>query len=134
MTKLTNQEIFDKALFGIRAQNYVKSEKIDICAYRGDGGLKCVVGHCIDDETANLWDIKDDSSISHIGKTDPTFLLFFDFEQIDFLERLQFVHDGMNDTGKLNPKVHNKELFETGMKELAEHFDLVYTEPTEQQL
>lgn len=41
---LTAQELYDRALFGIRRQEY------ESCRYRGDNGLKCTLGHAIDDE------------------------------------------------------------------------------------
>ena len=47
---MTNQEAFDRALQGIRAQGYRQSGSGGVCMYRGPDGLKCGVGHCIPDE------------------------------------------------------------------------------------
>ena len=92
MTQLTNQEIFDKALFGIRAQNYQRSVYDYSCRYRGENGTKCAVGHCIDDETAAVWDKLTDTTISGIAvnvKIRESFEKFFNLEQIKFLMQLQ---------------------------------------------
>lgn len=58
LTPLTRQEMFDKALFGIRKQGYRQSTSADVescgyksCAYVGkEIGLHCAVGHCLTEE------------------------------------------------------------------------------------
>lgn len=46
------QEIFDAAYRGLAAQGFMQSKASDEngCAYRGDGGKKCAVGHLIPDD------------------------------------------------------------------------------------
>jgi hypothetical protein len=52
-TQITNQQAFDAALFGIRAQNYERSGWMDEgdfhCMYRDSAGRKCAVGHILPD-------------------------------------------------------------------------------------
>lgn len=47
-----NQILFNKAYLGLKAQGFRQSMNADQdeCAYRGSGGLKCAIGHCIPDE------------------------------------------------------------------------------------
>ncbi len=100
-TKLTSQEIFDKALFGIRGQDYKQSGSPSECKYRytdeNDTKLCCAVGHCIDDETAERWDSGlSDTSIENVFKLWPsTFNQFFDESQLPLLSDLQHAHDGV---------------------------------------
>lgn len=125
MTKLTNQEIFNKALFGIREQNYEQSGKDDSCAYRGKNGTKCAVGHCIDDATAERWDGFFDSSIRSIFHHSPEeYSKVFDNEQLPLLAALQAVHDTTLD---LLSFAFGQAEFEQEMKNIAQQFNLVYT-------
>jgi len=126
MTQLTNQEIFDKALFGIRAQNYQRSVYDYSCRYRGENGTKCAVGHCIDDETAAVWDKLTDTTISGIAvnvKIRESFEKFFNLEQIKFLMQLQRAHD-VSLSGSVP-------IFENAMQNIAISHGLHYTEPQE---
>ncbi len=101
MTKLTSQEIFDKALFGIRGQDYKQSGSPSECKYRytdeNDTKLCCAVGHCIDDDTAEMWDGGlSDTSIENVFKLWPSmFNQFFDESQLPLLSDLQHAHDGV---------------------------------------
>ncbi len=54
---MDRQAIFTKAYLGLKAQNFERSMAAFAgsrfpakCAYRGDGGKKCALGHCIPDE------------------------------------------------------------------------------------
>lgn len=49
MSERTRQEIFDIAYQGLAAQEFKQSKGGVGCAYRGYGGLKCAVGHLIED-------------------------------------------------------------------------------------
>lgn len=127
MAQLSNQEIFDKALFGIRNQGYKKSAKDSACLYRStqkDGSaLACAVGHCIPDDVAHLWDAAShNTSIGAIyhshGKH---FSEFFSEESLPLLKELQSVHDAMT----------FPEVFEDYMKVIAQIYRLVYTEATQ---
>jgi len=125
--QLTNQEIFDKALFGIRKQGYRKSVSGEACLYRStqeDGStLACAVGHCIPDDVAHLWD--SDGSASSVGsiyhRYEEQFSEFFSQESLPLLCGLQTTHDTMT----------SPEVFEDGMKMIATQYNLVYTPPQE---
>lgn len=46
----TPQEIFDLVWNGLKAQGFKQSLGVgQNCAYRGVDGMKCAIGHCIDD-------------------------------------------------------------------------------------
>lgn len=122
---LTNQEIFDKALFGIRSQNYTLSMKTGgTCAYRGKNGNKCAIGHCITDQHAASWDNLSTGDYPSSSIRDVFWLkkneysLFFEDSQIDFLASLQDIHDLIID----------KDDFEKKMQNLASEYQLNYTE------
>lgn len=128
---LTNQEIFDKALFGIRSQNYQQSLKVFgkfknyACAYRGENGTKCAVGHCISDKDANLWDSLYSSAGSAIddiftlNETKGSYFKYFTEDQLEFLQKLQHIHD---------TQLSGSGNFELGMHELASEYQLNYKE------
>lgn len=49
------QRIFNRAYLGLKSQGFRKSldepwKETDSCAYRGQNGLRCAIGHCIPDE------------------------------------------------------------------------------------
>jgi hypothetical protein len=133
-TILTAQQAYDKALFGIREQEYEQSASAGgTCAYRGEVGTKCAVGHCIDDETAIKWDegvvyssgvicykVSDIESLYKFDKE--TYLKFFQESDIQLLQKLQGVHDCIPITDR-----GNGQYFEAMMQEIAEDFNLVYT-------
>lgn len=50
------QKIFDVAYKGLASQGFRQSRTSNMgwCAYRGEGGLKCAVGHLINDENYNV--------------------------------------------------------------------------------
>lgn len=119
---LTNQEIFDKALNGIRNQNYQPSMSGDACQYRGPNGTACAVGHCIPQEVAEEWDRMLDSTIRSVSTEKPEeYNQYFTKEQTSFLSDLQFIHDR-----KLR---HGSDFFETEMSNLAIKYQLEYNKP-----
>lgn len=122
MTQLTRQEAFDKALFGIRRQGYQQSMSGSVCAYRGKNGNKCAIGHCIDDVTAQTWDVASVATdIASITDEDPEgFECYFSFSNLTFLRDLQAVHDQPDMTA---------DTFEEGMCELADRYGLYYADP-----
>ena len=135
-TVLTAQQAYDKALFGIREQEYEQSASAGgaggTCAYRGEAGTKCAVGYSIDDETAIKWDKGVYSSgvicykvfdIESLYKFDKeTYLKFFQESDVELLRKLQGIHDCIPITDR-----GNGQYFESKMQELAEDFNLVYT-------
>ena len=123
--QLTNQEIFDKALFGIRGQGYKKSAKGETCLYRSmqiDGStLACAVGHCIPDDVAALWDesVGYDTGINDVYRNHrEQFLEFFSEDSLELLSKLQGAHDYYLPSAKR---------FEENMSEIAESYNLIYT-------
>lgn len=83
----TRQEIFDLAWNGLKAQGFERSTSwTGRCAYRGDGGRKCAIGHSIPDEA---YDPELEGPIEHpvlvaanISRSD-----------LDFCRALQRKHD-----------------------------------------
>ena len=47
---MNRQQIFDAAYRGLASQNFFQSRRNGWCAYRGEGGFRCAVGHLIPDE------------------------------------------------------------------------------------
>lgn len=83
---MTNQEIFDVVVRHLRKQN-AKSRNDVMCLYRGLCGMKCAVGCLIPDELYEK-DLEG-SSVQDILD----FLPGIEEAQIEFLERLQVIHD-----------------------------------------
>lgn len=132
---MTQQEIFDKALSGIRRQG-VKAESGEFCVYYDyETGNKCAAGQLLDDKTAEAvaetdmgkWFYLDDmhtedvQAIKEIGI--PDYLTTPD--NISLIQDIQYCHDFA--PGGYNPNFMDG--FEMGMKELAESYGLVYTAP-----
>lgn len=57
--KVQLQELFNESVKGLFSQGYAQARVLtdagDACEYRGAGGMKCAIGHLIDDETAKQW-------------------------------------------------------------------------------
>lgn len=130
MTQLTNQAIFDNALFGIRSQDYQRSLNGSHCAYRGtsDTGrtLKCAVGWNISDEDGQCWDCgscnASGTEIDTMAEAYPDiYSKYFTQEQLPFLLELQQTHDSV---------LPGTNYFESAMKGIADKYDLVYTPPS----
>ena len=129
MQKLTNQQAFDKALFGIRAQGYARSYINGRgCSYRGANSTKCAVGHCIPDElyTPELdsaGESTDWFSIVFRHGNHPAIWLLSDCNG-NFIADMQDIHDtNLSDVTDDNGVSE----FESSMKMLAEQYTLVYT-------
>lgn len=131
ITPLTAQQVFDAALFGIRKQQYVKSISAGRgCAYRGDHGLKCGIGHAIPDACYNpLFDgINLSTSIgmmlANSHKDFDVLRRLFGGVPLRVLKDIQTAHDSMLSayTSK-----NNKQEWEQRMKDIAVAYDLTYT-------
>lgn len=97
------QELFDLALWGIRAQNYEQSVRVgfggqctDVCSYRGAGNTKCAIGHCIPDQ---FYEDEFDHNAFEIGVLSlldrkNVFRSLF-WEQRSKVSLLQSIHDSM---------------------------------------
>jgi hypothetical protein len=116
------QDIYNKALFGIRGQGYRPSSTGNGgCKYHiPQSGLRCAVGHCIPDDVAGRWDDAEagDTDIASISLKFPEdYAQFFSEYQLPFLQALQCVHDTTRQAYS----------FESAMEKLAETYSLVYT-------
>lgn len=122
ITPLTNQQVFDNALNGVRAQGYVRSQSLSgSCSYRGDGTLKCGIGHSIPDEVYDYaMDCADNSTAVNdvICKFSKLGDLFQNCNK-ELLQDLQDAHDNMAEPIQ----------FEDAMWAVASEFDLKYTKP-----
>lgn len=95
------QEIFDVAYKGLASQGFRQSRSSNIggCAYRGENGLKCAVGHLIDD--ANYSEgleglAANDSSVLHAARLSNY--------HADLLEDIQDAHDGDDFLSSVKPE------------------------------
>lgn len=96
---MTPQEIFDKAVGGIIAQDKLSQDDKGKCFYRSADGSACVVGQLIDDETAHCWDNQGEWGASSIDKIIICGILppnLKGHEQL--LIDLQIAHDDVNGT------------------------------------
>lgn len=90
---MTHQEIFNKVYLGLKSQGFQQSwdSSLELCAYRGDDGLKCAAGWLIPDELYNPE--FEGSAVSQLvkrsGKADPSKL----FDDTAFVSQLQAIHD-----------------------------------------
>ena len=133
-TPLTPQQVFDAALFGIRAQKYMRSVSsvTDGCVYRGDHGRKCGIGHAVPDAVYTpAFDNPDDGFSSGIDSLleredeiyEPLRVLFKDVP-LGLLTLVQRAHDRyLDDAGS----AEGAKQWEYHMASLAKLFDLVYT-------
>lgn len=125
ITPLTPQQAFDLALQGIRGQDYQRSVNhgaLGACAYRGDNGLKCAVGHMIPAALysptmegaviGNLLRMPQGEALRQLlGSCSPA-----------MLSALQRVHDTFLEAGP--------HAFEDHMAHIALGYGLTYTPPT----
>jgi len=140
---MTNQEIYDKVLFGLRKQGhasamYDEHGEFESCAYRGDNGDRCAVGMLIPDEIYNQ-EIEGLGLYSIVNSEDfcestPPFTRMrvamlrqilkesgIKKNQLHFVRELQIAHDdGLN---------HSTKLFEERMQGIAKEYDLMYQMP-----
>lgn len=134
---LSRQEVFNRALYGVRAQDYKQSiNENGYCAYRGNDGLKCGIGHCVDDDLAYLMDKGNAAGVTAIefllreDEEDfagaPALRQIFHVEDAAFLSDVQSAHDGIGQ----NPSPETpQEAFEGAMEAIAERYNLEYTCP-----
>jgi hypothetical protein len=132
---LSAQDVFDKALFGIRGQGYkTSSTPVGGCKYHippvhdalglcSEPELRCAVGHCIPDAVAKRWDGSGtlDTDIASIREEFPEdYEQFFNQYDLQLLQNLQVIHDTMPDENKAM-------YFEEQMQQLAQNYGLIYT-------
>lgn len=133
MQPLTEQQVYNNALFGMRGQNYEPSRSAGACLYRGPHGLKCVIGHSISDD---IYCPEMDRGVNDDGLTTiGHFLEEFVFSELcelfqhvsgGLLSLLQETHD------QLSPHqstAERKEQFESRMRQIASCYHLEYSPP-----
>ena len=132
-TPFTLQQVFDRALNGIRAQQYRRAvSQLEGCAYLSHNGDKCAIGHCIDDpELARRIDSNPDAdtSIEVVLPLHSELQDLFNGIDAQVLSDLQEIHDkravcpGGFYTG-------SPEEFEQGMQSFAKVYGLTYAPPS----
>jgi hypothetical protein len=95
----TYQELFDKAVKGVIEQGCQSIRSIGhSCAYRGDSGKKCAIGHLLTDEQIAKYQVQE-------GDTPTKFQVALlrelapdgnDNDVVFFLESLQCAHDNLS--------------------------------------
>jgi hypothetical protein len=138
---LTEQEIFDKALQGVRAQGggswrHDFGAHAGYCAYRGDDGSKCAVGHLILDEyylpslegaivafsgSQRSDQLNEALRLSGVDTSQPRVKAL--------LQELQVCHDVSFDPESCGSEAQGMGQYERKMQALARRFSLVYTSP-----
>lgn len=139
---LTHQQIFDKALSGVRQQGGPsRADNGGLCAYRGADGRKCGVGHLIDDahysptiESLGVQVVHETSvalspgdqgfgGAKKLAAALQASGVSTDKATVDLMKKIQRAHDGaaVYDNGFM-------EAFNRNMQHVADEYGLTYTE------
>ncbi len=123
ITPLTNQQYFDNALLGVRAQGYEPSTQEGNCRYRGDEGRKCGAGFSIPDSVydPDMEGKRIDDVICEWEKV----RVLLDYVNQILVRRVQGIHDSLVDYSPTERPVY----FEFEMRNEAEAMNLIYTPP-----
>jgi len=105
------QAVFDRVVAASRAQPVQSLNDNAECCYRGDGDLRCFVGHMIPDKDYRA-EMEGRPATKVLGP------LGFNDDEIDLLDALQEIHDG-----------HAPKQWEAQFAETASEYGLVYTPP-----
>lgn len=125
---MSKQQLFDKALNGIRAQGGPSRTTEGFCAYRGTASnRKCAAGHLITDENYihNLEgqvSVRDDVTAALIASG-------VDREDLAFVRELQLAHDNASFDLRITSRVTDAGFFprfEENMATLAHRHGLAY--------
>ena len=87
---MNRQEALDKAYLGLMDQGLPSVDEYGECSYRTSGGLKCIIGFLVDDDTATAWDSENDPSICCVQIPDKYEWISTDME---FFNNMQELHD-----------------------------------------
>lgn len=127
MITYTDQQLFDRALAGIRQQGgpamLHHSDACHQCVYLADNGRRCAAGHLMNNPSSFITGNADED-----GPKEELFQSGISPEQIPFVKELQQAHDDSAFKNKYFPNDFLKS-FETNMKELAERHCLRYQTP-----
>ncbi len=131
MQPLTEQQVYNNALFGMRGQNYEPSRLTGACLYRGPRGLKCAIGHSISDDIyCPEMDIGvDDDGLTAIGHFLKEFVFselceLFQHVSVELLTALQVTHDQLSPHQSTAAR---KAQFESDMRRIASRYHLEYS-------
>lgn len=113
---MTEQEIFDAAVNGLAKQGFERSvgtHNNGACAYRGEFGMKCAIGHVLSDEDLQTKNGSYEGTLRELPERAKHRLGIevldtevLDTPRFNFLCQLQMAHDGAVDT----PTYMKKEL------------------------
>lgn len=118
-----NQDAFDIALNGIRKQNYkISTTKEGSCAYRGENGLRCALGHMIPNKLykSGMEGLVPDHSLL---RDFPELGVYLENVDVELLTDLQCAHDSYLGYNKFDYDYENK------MKQIAKNWGLTYEQP-----
>lgn len=87
---MTEQDIFNAAYLGLKAQGFKMSLRNGGCAYRGLNGLRCAVGHVIPDA---LYDPEMEGDSAESDLVRKALAAIGADGHVQFLSQLQCVHD-----------------------------------------
>lgn len=140
MEAKTLQQAFDTMLAIMRAQGWVRSTWVTdtggaVCAYRGDGGLKCAVGALLDDEAAKECD---GSGVSGLTAEDSRIVPYLErggwpasYRARTLYRKAQVIHDRTR-LNKITPYLTLQQAAadkERSFRELAAEYGLDYAPP-----
>lgn len=110
--------MFDKAVAGLAAQGFEQSkDAYGGCAYRGEDGRKCAMGHCITDD--QYLRINEGEAASKVIRD----LGWYNAVRGGFADQLQYCHDEA-DHGSLDVPTAMKQ----ALRALGERFGLTIPE------
>lgn len=125
---MTPQEIFEKAYISVVKQGCPSLKHSTtvatamICAYRGDGGTACGVGHLIDDETAREWDMI--GAIDDVIAQLEDHLPYWVISNARLLQQIQYAHDFAEAEERTGSPENFTQLFKDKMSLVANQFTL----------
>lgn len=129
---MTKQEIFDKALFGVREQGKPSMED-GLCVYKNKDGCKCPIGHLMTDKT---YDKKfEEKTLVKGGVVKTWFIQEFGNDNLALGISMQYAHDKSCDYSMMTrTTAHNNVFmskFEQAMKVISIEYSLKYVPPKE---
>lgn len=92
---LNNEQLtlVENAIVDTFEQGERSVSSLDVCAYRGEGGLKCLVGHMIPDAEWDASELKQSVGVRKVIQEIPTMNKLFTNPDNYWLQALQECHD-----------------------------------------
>jgi hypothetical protein len=111
--KLTKDLVL-QAIASLKAQGQPNRTPAGRCVYINNG-KRCIVGWMLKAEECRLADTFENSTISHIWRVQGVpALASLTRDEVDFLECLQALHDGITEPSKFNDTVQEMIVFTEG--------------------